>query len=52
MSLAVKHGADYDELEKWYDGYYIGDITSMFNPNSVYSLVTCCMQHMKEMQML
>ena len=33
--LAEKHGADYEELEKWYDGYQIGDEMSMFNPNSV-----------------
>ena len=26
---------DYSELEKWYDGYRIGDERSMFNPNSV-----------------
>ena len=26
---------DFDELEKWYDGYQIGDEHSMFNPNSV-----------------
>ena len=35
MALSAKHGADYDELEKWYDGYKIGSIDSMFNPNSV-----------------
>ena len=34
-SLAEKHGMDFDELEKWYDGYQIGRQTSMFNPNSV-----------------
>ena len=34
-SLAKKHGMDFDELEKWYDGYHIGDEMSMFNPNSV-----------------
>ena len=33
--LAEKHGMDFDELEKWYDGYQIGDQMSMFNPNSV-----------------
>ena len=33
--LAQKHGADFDELEKWYDGYQIGNELSMFNPNSV-----------------
>ena len=34
-ALADKHGMDFDELEKWYDGYQIGDELSMFNPNSV-----------------
>ena len=33
--LAERHGMDYDELAKWYDGYQIGDEQSMFNPNSV-----------------
>ncbi len=33
--LAEKHGVDFDELVKWYDGYQIGDEQSMFNPNSV-----------------
>lgn len=34
-ALADKHGMDYGEMEKWYDGYQIGSISSMFNPNSV-----------------
>ena len=34
-ALADKHGVDFDELEKWYDGYQIGDEQSIFNPNSV-----------------
>ena len=34
-TLAAKHGMDFDELVKWYDGYQIGDELSMFNPNSV-----------------
>ena len=34
-ALAEKHGMDFDELEKWYDGYQIGPQPSMFNPNSV-----------------
>ncbi len=37
--LAAKHGMDFDELEKWYDGYQIGDEPSMFNPNSVMQAV-------------
>ena len=38
-ALAKKHGMDFDELEKWYDGYQIGDEPSMFNPNSVMQAV-------------
>ena len=34
-ALALKYDMDFDELEKWYDGYKIGDEPSMFNPNSV-----------------
>ena len=34
-ALAKKHRMDFDELEKWYDGYQIGDENSIFNPNSV-----------------
>jgi len=33
--LAERHRMDFDELEKWYDGYQIGDEYSIFNPNSV-----------------
>ena len=34
-NLASKFGMDFDDLEKWYDGYQIGGEMSMFNPNSV-----------------
>ncbi len=34
-ALAGKYDVDFDELEKWYDGYQIGDELSIFNPNSV-----------------
>ena len=34
-ALAEKHHRDFEELEKWYDGYQIGDEHSIFNPNSV-----------------
>ena len=34
-TLARKYGVDFDEMEKWYDGYQIGDEPSIFNPNSV-----------------
>ena len=40
MALGAAHGMDFSELEKWYDGYQIGDITRMFNPNSVMQAVT------------
>lgn len=35
QDLAARHGMDFNELEKWYDGYQIGRQSSMFNPNSV-----------------
>ena len=38
-ALADRHGMDFDELEKWYDGYQIGPQKSMFNPNSVMQAV-------------
>ena len=34
-TLTESHNMDFDEMEKWYDGYQIGDERSMFNPNSV-----------------
>ena len=34
-ALAEKHGMNFDEIEKWYDGYQIGNVLSIFNPNSV-----------------
>ena len=39
QALAVAHQMDFDELEKWYDGYQIGPQPSMFNPNSVMQAV-------------
>ena len=35
IDLATRYSMDFDELEKWYDGYQIGSEASMFNPNSV-----------------
>ena len=35
LTLTAKYQMDYDELEKWYDGYQIGEEPSIFNPNSV-----------------
>ena len=39
-ALVKKHDMDFDDLEKWYDGYQIGDELSMFNPNSVMQAVS------------
>ena len=33
--LAEKYDMDFGELQRWYDGYQIGDELSIFNPNSV-----------------
>lgn len=38
--LAEMHSMPFEELEKWYDGYQIGDEHSMFNPNSVMQALT------------
>jgi hypothetical protein len=38
--LAEMHSMPFEELEKWYDGYQIGDEYSMFNPNSVMQALT------------
>ncbi len=35
QALSEKHGMDFDQMKKWYDGYQIGSQPSMFNPNSV-----------------
>lgn len=35
LALCEKESADFYEMEKWYDGYKIGDEPSIFNPNSV-----------------
>lgn len=39
QALCDKHGMDYDEMTKWYDGYQIGDQPSVFNPNSVMNAI-------------
>ncbi len=39
-ALTQKHGADFEELVKWYEGYQIGDEPSMFNPNSVMQAIS------------
>ena len=33
--LCQDNGRDFEEMQKWYDGYIIGSATAMFNPNSV-----------------
>ena len=35
QTLCQKHGMDFGEFEKWYDGYQLGSVPSIFNPNSV-----------------
>jgi len=35
QALCQKHSMDFDEFEKWYDGYQLGGELSIFNPNSV-----------------
>ena len=35
LELSERYSMDYNDLEKWYDGYQIGDEKSIFNPNSV-----------------
>ena len=39
-NLTDIYDMNFDELEKWYDGYRIGDEISMFNPNSVMQAVS------------
>lgn len=39
LALAQKYDMQFDELEKWYDGYKIGNEKSVFNPNSVINAV-------------
>ena len=41
-ALSSKYGMEFEELEKWYDGYRIGDAPSMFNPNSVMQALDSC----------
>lgn len=33
--LCQKHSMDFEDFEKWYDGYQLGSVPSVFNPNSV-----------------
>lgn len=38
-TLAWKYNMSFDELQKWYDGYQIGNVSSIFNPNSVMTAI-------------
>lgn len=40
QSLCQKYGMDFEEVEKWYDGYQLGNETSIFNPNSVMQAIS------------
>ena len=37
--IAEEHGADMEELRRWYDGYKIGKEPSIYNPYSVMKAV-------------
>ena len=39
QALCEKHGMNYDDMARWYDGYRIGREPSVFNPNSVIQAV-------------
>ena len=39
--LCEKHGMDFGEMAKWYDGYNLGKEPSMFNPSSVMQAIAC-----------
>lgn len=34
-ALCAKHGVDFSEMKRWYDGYRMPGIGSVYNPNSV-----------------
>jgi len=38
--LCEKHGMDFCEMKRWYDGYTIGRMCSVFNPNSVMEAIS------------
>ena len=39
-SLCDSSDMDFDEIKRWYDGYKVGDIGGIFNPNSVMEAVS------------
>ncbi|MBQ8070587.1 MAG: AAA family ATPase [Bacteroidales bacterium] len=40
QSLCKGAGMDYGEMKSWYDGYKVGDIGGVFNPNSVMEAIS------------
>ncbi|MBQ0056713.1 MAG: AAA family ATPase [Bacteroidales bacterium] len=38
-TLCLQHGTAFDEMQKWYDGYQIGNEPCIFNPSSVMKAV-------------
>ena len=34
-TLCEKYSANFDDMERWYDGYRLADVGSVYNPNSV-----------------
>ena len=39
QDLCAQYGRDFDEFERWYDGYKLNDEVSLFNPKSVVSSI-------------
>jgi len=39
-ALCARHGMDYTEMARWYDGYQIGDESEIFNPYSVMEAIS------------
>lgn len=39
-ALCQKYNMDFVEVEKWYDGYQLGNVPSVFNPNSVMKAIS------------
>ena len=39
--LCTGHHMDYEEMRRWYDGYYFDEIGHVYNPNSVIKAVFC-----------
>ncbi|MCD7949309.1 MAG: ATP-binding protein [Erysipelotrichaceae bacterium] len=38
--LCLKYGMDFNEMKTWYDGYYIDNNTSLYNPRSIINSIT------------